>query len=255
MNNINKFSNKATKYSNYRPKYPNELIDYLIESANLQSDSVVVDVGCGTGILTKQLLDSNIKTIGVEPNIEMYNQAIKYLQGYDCQLINASAENTQLNNSIANLVTVAQALHWFDLDKFICEYNRILKSDGQVAILYNNMDKNDIVVSKFLNIHRTLCPSYCGFSKGINNHKDIYTEMFGENNFTTSTFENNQVLNYEAYMGYIESLSYSLNENDKNYEKYMFALNEIFNMYSNSGNIEFPTTTTLVLSKKRIIKN
>lgn len=250
MNNINKFSNKAIKYSSYRPRYPEELISYLIKTTNLQDDSVVVDIGCGTGILTKQLLEHNIKTIGVEPNIEMYNQAKKDLRGYDCQLVNSSAENTKLDDNIANLITVAQALHWFDLNKFICEYKRILKEDGQVAILYNNMDKDDIVVEKFLNVHRTLCPQYRGFSKGINNHVDIYTEMFGDNGFITKIFENNQLLSYEEYIGYVESLSYSLEPNDKNYQRYRKALNEIFDMYSNSGKINLPTTTTLVLSKK-----
>lgn len=252
MNNINKFTNKATKYSNYRPKYPEELIDFLIESTNLQSNSVVVDIGCGTGILTKQLLNRGIKTIGVEPNIEMYNQAKKDLQGYNCQIINASAENTQLDDNIASLITVAQALHWFDLSKFICEYNRLLGNDGQVAILYNNMNKSDIAVGEFLDVHRTLCPLYRGFSKGINNHEDIYTEMFGQNGFITKAFENNQVLNYEEYMGYVESLSYSLEPKDENYQKYKKALSEIFDTYSNSGRIEFPTTTSLVLSKKKL---
>lgn len=251
MNNINMFTTKAEKYSKYRPGYPEELIKFLIQSTHLQNDSVVVDIGCGTGILTKQLLDHGIKTIGVEPNKEMYDQAKANLKGYDCQIVYASAEHTQLNSHIANLITVAQALHWFDLSKFIYEYHRLLKTDGQVAILYNHMDKNDMKVAKFLDIHRTLCPTYCGFSKGINNHEDIYSEMFGENGFITTEFKNNQVLSYEEYMGYVESLSYSLEPKDKNYQKYKNALNEIFDTYSILGRIELPTTTTLVLSKKK----
>lgn len=251
MNNIDKFSNKAEVYSNYRPKYPGKLLDFLIDSTHLHKDSLAIDIGCGTGILTKQLLERNVKTIGVEPNVEMYNQAKKELQGYNCRLINTCAEDTQLPSHIADLITVAQALHWFDLDSFIKEYNRLLKENGQVAILYNNMDKDSAAVTDFLNIHRTLCPQYKGFSKGINNHKDIYTEMFGKDGFTTADFPNDQILTYEEYMGYASSLSYSLSPDDINYLKYRIALDKVFEMYSSLGRINLPTTATLVLSKKR----
>lgn len=248
-NNLNKFNNKAIQYSLYRPSYPNELIDFLVDTLHLQKDSTVVDIGCGTGIFTRQLLDHNIKTIGIEPNIEMYNQAKKYLQGYKCQLFNSMAEDTKLDSNIADLVTVAQALHWFDLKRFICEYKRILKTTGQVAIIYNVMDKENEAVFNYLNVNRQFCSQCSDLNKEINTSK-VYTEMFGENGFITETYENNKVLSYDEYIGFTESLSYSLDFDDENYPEYIELLNEIFAVFSEAGKIEFPTTTTLVLSKK-----
>lgn len=251
MDNINKFSGKAEIYTKYRPKYPNAAIEYLIKKCNLSNNSKVVDIGCGTGILTKQLLDKNIDTIGIEPNIDMYNQAIELLKEYKVSIINSSAEDTTLLDNFADLVTVAQALHWFDLEKFILEYKRILKQNGRVAIIYNNANEESEAVSEFLDIHRELCPKYIGFSRGINSKKDIYTEMFGINNFLVNTYNNDQSLSFEEYMGYAKSLSYSLNPGESNYREYLFRLMEVFYKYCSSEKLIFPTTTTLVLSKQK----
>ena len=149
MSNIDEFTGKSLVYSRYRQKYPEAVINYMISKCKLSGTSTIIDVGCGTGILTKQLLDKGINTIGVEPNIDMYNQAKIYLESYKTSIINSSAEGTNLPDNCADLVTVAQALHWFELKKFRCEYMRILKDSGRVAILYNNADEYNAAVRDF----------------------------------------------------------------------------------------------------------
>lgn len=249
INSIDKFTDKATTYGKYRPKYPLEIIGYLMACLDLQNDSTIVDIGCGTGILTKELVDYGFKTIGIEPNKSMYNEAKKYLQNYDCQLINASAENTSLKDNSVDLITVAQALHWFNLDKFINEYRRILKNNGQVAIIYNNIDKSHEIISRYLNVQRLFCPGYNKVTKTL--HDNVYTKMFGGvSGYTEIYCSNDQKLSYDEYIGYIESLSYSLSESDSNYTKYRNSLDKIFYDYEEEGKITLPTTTKLVLSKK-----
>ena len=212
----------------------------------IQNDSIVADIGCGTGILTKQLLDENINCIGIEPNIDMYNQAKKYLKNNNATLINASAENTLIEDKTIDLIVVAQALHWFNLDKFIYESKRILKEKGKIAIIYNNMDKGNPVVNEFLDIHRKLCPNYKG---GFNNLKNTYDYIYDKNNYEIYNFENNQSLTYEQFIGYTFSLSYSLNKDDKNYTEYINSLKLFFQKYSSSNNIFFPMTTTIAYGK------
>ena len=86
------FTGKSNNYSLFRPTYHSSLISLI--KKNIVSNSVIADIGCGTGILTKQLLDNNIKTIGIEPNKEMYDKAKDYLKDYDCRLLNTYAEDT-----------------------------------------------------------------------------------------------------------------------------------------------------------------
>lgn len=251
MSNIDEFTGKSLVYSRYRQKYPEAVINYMISKCKLSSTSTIIDVGCGTGILTKQLLDKGINTIGVEPNIDMYNQAKIYLEGYKTSIINSSAEGTNLPDNCTDLVTVAQALHWFELEKFRCEYMRILKNSGRVAILYNNADEYNAAVRDFLDIHRLLCPKYRKFGKEINDKTDMYTAMFGTNNFSIRDYNNDQYLTLEEYIGYAKSLSYSLNPSDIDYNMYIELLQQVFYKYSTSQKLYFPTTTTLVLSKQK----
>ena len=69
-----KFSKKAVLYDKYRPRYSKKFIDYLYDKG-LSKESVVADIGAGTGVLTEALVEKGTKTIVVEPNIHMLRQA------------------------------------------------------------------------------------------------------------------------------------------------------------------------------------
>ena len=117
--NIKKFDGKGENYSKYRPTYPKEFIDYINSIDGLNDDSIIADIGSGTGILSKQLLDIGKYVIAVEPNADMRVFAEHILGDYkNFTSVNATAENTTLNNHSVDLITVAQAFHWFDRDKF-----------------------------------------------------------------------------------------------------------------------------------------
>ena len=84
-NNIGKFSGKADDYARYRPSYPTELIEYLYETA--QTDSAA-DIGAGTGIFTRLLMNKPWKVTAVEPNADMLR---KILSHKDINVINGTA--------------------------------------------------------------------------------------------------------------------------------------------------------------------
>jgi ubiquinone/menaquinone biosynthesis C-methylase UbiE len=106
--------------------------------------AVVADVGAGTGLLTRDLLRHGCRVIAVEPNPEMRAAADRLLGGTPgYQSLNACAEAIPLENASVDLVTAAQAFHWFDVDRARAEFLRILKPKGQVVLIWNDRVTDD----------------------------------------------------------------------------------------------------------------
>jgi ubiquinone/menaquinone biosynthesis C-methylase UbiE len=123
-----RFSNRVEQYARYRPSYPESLIDFLIEKCALGSDAEIADIGSGTGLFSQLLLDRGLKVHAIEPNNEMREEAEKTLASFsEFQSGNGTAEQTGLANKSIDLITSAQALHWFDRKKARQEFERLLK--------------------------------------------------------------------------------------------------------------------------------
>ena len=89
MNYTNKFTGKAGYYQSGRPKYARALFNYLEQVCGLSAESILADIGCGTGIFTEQLLQTGCTVYGIEPNADMRLAAKRSLQKYSrCTLIN-----------------------------------------------------------------------------------------------------------------------------------------------------------------------
>src|SRR5688500_9234426 len=94
-----RFTGRVEYYIKYRPHYPDAVYDYLREEKIINTDSVIADIGCGTGISSELFLKHNHKTFGVEPNESMLTAATEYLNKYpDFIPVKANAENTSLEN-------------------------------------------------------------------------------------------------------------------------------------------------------------
>ena len=80
-----RFSNRVANYAKYRPSYPDKVLDHLQHECHLTEESVIADVGSGTGIFTRLLLDRGYAVYAVEPNESMRHAAekqLKLLQGF-----------------------------------------------------------------------------------------------------------------------------------------------------------------------------
>ncbi|HUG24729.1 class I SAM-dependent methyltransferase [Piscinibacter sp.] len=131
-------SSKVDAYA-ARPDYPAALLDALVETGVLASGAVIADVGAGTGRLTRALLQRGHAVVAVEPSDAMRAAAdvqLGAMPGYRSAA--GSAEATTLPDSSVDLVTAAQAFHWFDIDGARREFRRILKPHGQVALIWND---------------------------------------------------------------------------------------------------------------------
>ena len=144
------FSSKAADYAESRPGYPAALFDALRSDGTLRPVDSIADVGAGTGLFTAALLERGYSVTAVEPNAGMLAVAdALLLQCAGYRSVAASAEATTLPDSSFDVVTCAQAFHWFDVDAVRREWLRILKSDGRVVLTWNTRPLNDPLQAEF----------------------------------------------------------------------------------------------------------
>ena len=219
MDNLNLFSDKADNYVKARPSYAPALLDKL-EEYGLKKGSAVADIGSGTGIFTRQLLDKGAKVFAVELNDEMRRKAeISLGENENFISVNASAEATTLEDNSVDFVTCAQSFHWFDKEKFKPECSRILKQNGYVALIWNMRDNNAQSVKRLFNVSKKYCPEFVGFNGGKRNDVEQIKRFFN-GKLEYLEFYNSLDYTKEKYVERCLSSSYSLNENDENYSLY-----------------------------------
>jgi SAM-dependent methyltransferase len=133
------FSAAAGEYERARPSYPPEAIAWLAERTNLGRGRIVVDLAAGTGKLTRLLVGTGARVVAVEPLAEMRKLIT------DVEALDGTAEELPLPDDAVDVVTVAQALHWFDLDRALPEISRVLRPDGWLVLVWNMRDLDDPV--------------------------------------------------------------------------------------------------------------
>jgi SAM-dependent methyltransferase len=122
------FSQQAAQYAAYRPRYPRALFEFV--AGLTPRHGAVLDCGTGSGQAAIGLTDYFDRVIATDPSEEQIRHGARHPQ---IEFRVARAEASGLRNGSVNLVTAAQALHWFDPDAFFAEAKRVLAEDGAIA--------------------------------------------------------------------------------------------------------------------------
>jgi SAM-dependent methyltransferase len=134
-----RFTDRVADYVRARPGYPPALLELLERECGLGPAAEVADVGSGTGVLTALLLERARRVYAVEPNAAMAAAAEERLGAAPGFVsVRARAEDTTLPAASVDLVTAAQALHWFEPDLARREFARILRPGGAMAVVWNS---------------------------------------------------------------------------------------------------------------------
>jgi len=131
------FGGAAAAYERGRPTYPQEAVDWLIPTEAAD----VVDLGAGTGKFTRLLVDGKRTVTAVDPDAAMLDTLRAYVPGVTTLV--GSAESIPLPDNSVDVVTVAQAWHWVDLDLAVAEVARVLRPGGTLALIWNVRDENE----------------------------------------------------------------------------------------------------------------
>jgi len=140
------FSAVAADYANFRPDYPSTLYDWLL--AHSTPSANVWDVGCGSGQASLALAQRFASVTATDISAEQIAHAS---QRANLHYVLAPAEHSGLPSQSVDLVTVAQALHWFDLPRFQQEVQRVLKPGGLLAEwTYSPIHLEDVTLNAIL---------------------------------------------------------------------------------------------------------
>jgi len=132
---LERFSAVAEAYHRYRPGYPAELVDWIASVSGVRAGARVADLGCGTGIFSRLLASRELAVTGVEPNDAMLAHA--RATGGGPVYLTGDAAHTGLADASVDLVTAAQAFHWFPLAAALAEIDRILAPGGWACAVWN----------------------------------------------------------------------------------------------------------------------
>lgn len=235
---VERFSNRVENYVKYRPTYPREILDLFREKMNLQPNSVIADIGSGTGISARLFLENGNTVYGVEPNAAMREAAEISLKDFpDFKSVDRTAENTSLPDKSVDFVIAAQAFHWFDKAKTRREFQRILRENGFAALIWNErqLDTND-----FLQDYEKFLVEY-GTDYEKVRHDNITKESLGEffqTEFQEAIFQNSQTLDFEGLKGRVLSASYMPSAENPRFEEMLENLESLFAQYAEKSKIQ-----------------
>ncbi|HUK28032.1 MAG TPA: class I SAM-dependent methyltransferase [Candidatus Acidoferrales bacterium] len=244
-----RFTRHAEYYSKYRPNYPASLLDFMERELGLSNRSIVADVGSGTGILAKMLLQNGNVVFGVEPNDEMRSIAEANLSGYrNFRSVGASAESTMLPDSSVDYVTCAQSFHWFDRIRARKEFQRILKENGWVVLVWNSRRTS----TPFLRAYNEMVRRK-PFEQRAVHHEDLTDEILSNflGSHRTVKVPNIQDCDEESFKGRVLSASYSPLPGDTSYEELLSSLSELFERFQVNGRVRFEYDTEVYAGQLR----
>ena len=136
------FGRQAGSYAKVRPAYPAAVMETLTSLLPPTPDVHVCDLAAGTGILTRQLLDSGYRVTAVEPVGGMREELERQLAKAGVDILDGTAEHLPLDDRSVDAVTVGQAFHWFDPQPALTDIARVLKPGGVLLMVWNARDEN-----------------------------------------------------------------------------------------------------------------
>ncbi|MBO6935178.1 MAG: class I SAM-dependent methyltransferase [Deltaproteobacteria bacterium] len=237
-----RFSRTVDDYRRYRPDYPEAVFAWIGQTAGLTDGSVVVDIGCGTGISTRQLAGRGWRVIGVDPNAEMLEAAREDSEGVEVEYVRSDAETLALPLERCDAIVGGQAFHWFDLDRCLPRFRELLRG-GTVVAFWNLRDHADPLMDAYEALLKERCPEYVevGAEPRANAVADRFVDA------ERAFFPHHQTLDRDAFFGRVWSSSYvrtGVAEDQR--EGFDEALGALFDQYAEEGAIRFTYRTMAV---------
>jgi SAM-dependent methyltransferase len=238
-----RFSSRVGNYVRYRPAYPSAVLDLLKKECGLSAASVIADIAFGTGIFTRMLLENGNRVFGVEPNADMRQAGEEFLHGYSqFTSVAGTAEATTLESHSVDLVTAAQAAHWFNRENARREFIRICRPGGWTVLLWNERRTES---TPFLRDYEQLLLE-CGTDYQEVRYERTLQQIegfFAPSPFQLRIFDYSQEFDYPGLEGRLLSSSFTPQEGDARYAPMIGGLRRIFDAHQVDDQVTFEYDT------------
>jgi ubiquinone/menaquinone biosynthesis C-methylase UbiE len=248
--NTQRFTGRVEDYDRYRQRYPSEEVLALLRTwCGLEPDWLIADIGAGTGMLAEVFLENGNRTLAVEPNADMRASCERLrAQWPQLEVIDATAEATTLPNASIDMVAAGRAFHWFDKDRALAEFRRILKPTGWIALVsigraHETTDPTLIPETKaFERILIDHGTDYNYVRGGYRVHEDMRALFGPEATLHQAQLPGTQQLDWPTFRGQVMSFSVVPQHDHPNYEAFQRELRLYFETFAPTGILTWPTT-------------
>ena len=224
------FGAVADMYERARPGYPREAVEWLTGPPPLD----VVDLGAGTGKLTRSLVALGHRVTAVEPLPEMLDRLREAVP--EATAVLGTAEVIPLADGSADVVTAAQAFHWFDHERALPEIARVLRPGGRLGLVWNMRDEREPWVAKLSEeIGREDARGGEGFVSWL------VADRFGQ--IERATFEHVQRLTRTSLRDLVLSRSYCAVRTPEERAPLLDAVDALFDEHAVDDEIALPYST------------
>jgi SAM-dependent methyltransferase len=261
--NTARFSGRAADYDRYRQRYPTvEILSRLQAWCGLTPSWLIADIGAGTGMLSEVFLENGNRTIAIEPNRDMRDQmrpSIEQHLGYPApqlEILDATAEATTLPAASIDLVAAGRAFHWFDKDRALAEFRRILRPGGWVALVAVDRDRDsqDPIYRPRIDAYEEMMSTHgIDYTGVVRSGYRIYDkpEMLFDGEFHHDELPGLRRLDWTTFRGHTMSLSVSPQPGHPNHQAFQQALRRYFDTHARDGIFTMPTICWITAARFR----
>jgi SAM-dependent methyltransferase len=240
------FHGLAKSYDKGRYDYPSEVIKEIVAALG-DGTKLVLDLGCGTGLATRQLGATGVLTIGRDPDPTMIQQAIE-VGGRNVSYCIGTGEKIDFASQTFNGITAFGCFHWFNNDASINEMRRVLKPSGVVAIV----NKDDINEGPFAEARKILRTHLVNPRKSPKENYDPASQLksFGFD-VTESHFTIHESYPLRRYVQAIESISFWRLVPDEDKAKTETEIIDVFHALKTGDVVDREVNVRLVIARMR----
>jgi SAM-dependent methyltransferase len=246
LKSTERFTDRVEDYAKYRPRYPQAVFDMLRDELGFRPGTIVADIGSGTGISTKPLLELGCTVYAVEPNDAMRRAAEQQL-GDNPRLMSmaGTAEESTLSEHTVDAITSAQAFHWFDAAKARQEFKRILRPNGWIVLFWNDRVKTGSFYGAYERLIREFGTDYDQVrARGKSAVESNLRDFFG-GAYQVKTFDNDQCLNFEQLKGLVLSASYIPVEGHPSHARMIAEMHDMYKRIATAGTVRMMCKTNV----------